>query len=324
MDNRGMTLIEVTVALVLFVFVFAILAYGINSAIKVMGKSVNIKNASQLSSSKIENNSIANPNAVTVAINNKNVNGNIYTATASSGGGGLESTVDYKVFIANPAQTTKTIPSVKLPAIDGTDAYLAGYGEVTYKNGTYSFTTNRQFIQTNGQFEEGTYLEIKDRLNGYVFGKAITNTTVNVSGIVSSNGTSGTIQYIRAVFFNNNIPFNFLSSGDNNNGSATYNVDFASIGEAATNTIYANNTQHLIFGSKTLIYLWGDITVKDKSENTAPNTLKKGYYLVPDGSSLDLVQAAYDNTQYNALTNAQVTSRDSITAILTGLGLTYY
>ncbi len=52
--NEGMTLVEVITALVLFTFVFMILLYGINMALKVMGNASAVNEATQKNASALE------------------------------------------------------------------------------------------------------------------------------------------------------------------------------------------------------------------------------------------------------------------------------
>ena len=256
-DNRGMTLMEVIVALMLFVFVFLILGYGINSALKVMGNANAINNATQSNASGLESlgTSLESSQKATLTplenkllINNCALNGKFETATTSKTNDGTSMTLT----LFQPAAPSATVPLPTLTAEPTTDKTVVVPSKGTEKensgNAYYSPDTdynNKTFISSQGQLigenEFGNWNGTYDSKYG-VLHKGVTSSQFTTTYVVNNTAN----KYLQQLFFINSEPFVF---SHNWTGGFVFSVDFIYIGNGNDKTLTTVETYYYEYGT---------------------------------------------------------------------------
>lgn len=250
LDNKGMTLLEVIVAFAIFAIAATILITGFGGALRVMGNSEAIKDASQKNASGLESpleiineagykvETLTEPGSLNVETGKGtfSIEGNYKIATANKKNDPSE-TMSMMLFDAKvlskpdpepePEPPSSGIPEV--PVLDNNDAY---FNPDTRKkeiikdpdNGSENEEDITYFSKFDGSFRQGQFdptgyyiTEVGENLHKGVITNSI---TVQWQMIVMPN------EHLRQMFFYNNNPLNFQAF----KGEALYVIDFLYLG----------------------------------------------------------------------------------------------
>lgn len=336
-DNRGMTLMEVIVALMLFVFVFLILGYGINSALKVMGNANAINNATQSNASGLESlgTSLESSQKATLTplgnkllINNCALNGKFETATTSKTNDGTSMTLT----LFQPAAPSATVPLPTLtaePASEGRVVVPTFESKKAYYSPDTTYTLS--FIHNDGMLDLGAGFN-NSGPNTYIsyygsdLGQGVVPGTMAVTWPVTSSQNAAST-YLPKLFFINTTPFTFRG----NSASISFAVKFLYLGDGTNdftlpfdiyytpeNYKFENYTFDSIQPDKfvlysynnnvdTILYLPSNMTLEAKansrwgeqmdSKYDKSITINSGYYKLPNNT--DLLSAVYNTTEHD-------------------------
>lgn len=322
-DNRGMTLIEVTVALVLFVFVFAILAYGMSGALKVMIQGNAVKDAGNNASTSLDLGVAPVDGSVTIGstsgLTNLELKSSLYKKEGTS-----------ERQVPDPSDTTKTTTSVvasttmmymdaasiaqaKAPKAPGKVAsnvltwkpYPPTIGDIPVENNSVLDTkglnvavdTMNNFtdiVQSDGKI----YNPPQNNLglhNNIEYDRIVFTSTTNFGG----NSTASSCGQL---FFLGNTDY-FSVNQSSQGVTSNYNTKFAYFnygifghknGDVYSEFILNNFTDSKgVSYDKVLIYFANDTKVQllNQNEKTVfkEYSIKAGFYLVPSGTDLLLV-----------------------------------
>jgi len=356
-DNRGMTLIEVTVALVLFVSVFTILAYGMSGALKVMNNANQVQNATESNTNglntiyeqlkKQDKTGLTPVTGLTNSITLKLANGTTsYTIPGSF------YDYDYKtndrslaLFDAFSSAALQQ-PTLPVPGITSEkNVSVPTSTKVAYfspdKTISKELFTPAGIIQT---WNFGSWSNTYDN----TYGKLHIGVTTQ-QFIISGHDINDDNEYLQELFFVNSTPFLFSGSGED--GIINYNILFMYIGEGddsndsnpvkiTVNTVYNSPTEFRSANKLTLngykgasnviLYLKNGLQLttsvtcyNDKNNSPAPQTkiLPAGYYIIPSGT--DILKAAYDDLTYTTFVNSYKTTYSVVSSQLIEMGIVF-
>lgn len=291
LDNKGMTLLEVIVAFAIFAIAATILITGFNGALKVMGNSEAIKDASQGNASGLEisGSPLDAIEGVTVEIlegdpdrisfGSYSISGVFRTATSNKKNDGMEMSLkmfepDTKVLVTPTVPTPE--PTTPKPTPDDPDA--PPYSE---KTGTAD-----NIFKNSGGFTG----EVMDG----EFGIGVIEKTVNF------NQNSGKTSYeyiLRQLLFLADPPFRY------NNANMIFDLDFLEIDNGfsydstSSEALYIKNqySPQKKNRGNILVYFKEDILIKDSKKKREDISIASGYYLVkvPEGKAdtgIDIVR----------------------------------
>lgn len=258
LDNKGMTLLEVIVAFAIFAIAATILITGFNGALKVMGNSEAIKDASQESASDIELELDGDKKLGTVITSNGyRLTGSFYIAeTAKKNNDGLS--VTQQSFVVD-ALTKPTAPEP--PEEEQKEPVI---GE------------NDQIFNINN----GKYTDEVAKENKYQIGK-ITQ-TVSFNHNSKENGEKCDLRQLYFETPENTPPFTFTGNAD-----MVFDLDYLVINNSfdagKAGALYVKNQYSPKESNKrsVLIYFPRDITIKhtEKKESISLE-VPSGYYLI--------------------------------------------
>lgn len=251
-DNRGMTLIEVTVALVLFVSVFAIMMFGMQGALKVMGVSNAIKEAGSESQSALELNNVT---PVVGNISFTGMNGDLsakvalYSKDTTKKSLNSNVTVNMKTLVAASSvdSNNKKVPLVTAtppnapsePVVTDATVNVPSYNEAYYAIGTNATQDERKakhqypydnYITLNtGTFVTAAFdgMAQQSDYNYQTFGKYLSSLTLTYTVPYTTHGTvQDKYQNLQALYFIKDVPFSCTS-----NGGIAYSLNFLYLGD---------------------------------------------------------------------------------------------
>jgi prepilin-type N-terminal cleavage/methylation domain-containing protein len=344
-DQRGMTLVEVVTALVLFAVVFLILFYGINSALKVMNNANAINNATQSNASGLETLGTTLQSKATLTnlsdrltIGDKAINGTFKKATTAKSNDNTE----MSLYLFDPIKLTGTVPTPVMPTpttpVEKT-VVVPAKGKAYYSPD--SDLNNITFLSSQGEYQQwqlsGTYSNKYGKL-----AIGVSTQQLKPQYLVKNLAS----EYLQQLYFLNSEPFVFTGDWD---GGFVYHVDFAYIGDGINNTVTTipvvyfkeNDGTYSIQGARSftiqsytsgqtaILYLPQDwnLTTKPVAGNGAgaPDvqtyTIAAGYYEIPVDVSIDFLKAAYDETARNTILSYKKSYSD-VKDRLTELGIT--
>lgn len=335
LDNKGMTLLEVIVAFAIFAIAAVILMSGFSIALRVMGNSNEIKEASQSNAGKLnvkdsgleDLESVKNSDLSTVEgplkiiqdadpANKKSfvIPGTFHIATSKD-----KTNMSLKLF--EPDTEALITPSVpipiekpatkdkvpKVPVKEDKDAYWTPDDRLS--SGNTFFANDGQFQDWNLKNEQWNKTEyIK---NYGVLNKGVVTSQINLTTTAGETKS----EYLQQLFFVAEEPF----TASKTDGKVVYNVNFVYFGGSKMTmalrynkdqSVVTQNTTSMKFNSFDtsknfmILYLEQDMAITvnyyDDSSNdlykTSIITLPKGYYELPNGT--DLFKVAYDATEY--------------------------
>lgn len=336
LDNKGMTLLEVIVAFAIFAIAATILISYFGGALRIIGNSNALKDASQKGTSDLEMSDLDSEEEKTLGKNVKKVSGNVkiwkdettynndtatsqymvsgnfFTATEKKNNDQTE--VLQQVFKpnANSGFTPKPIDPVD-PEIK--DINYPTENEAYYNSGQLSF----HFITPNtGNFDKSFFSEY-ERINKKSQMAGVVKNTESFQG--DGKGKRGEIvqepdSNIQQLYFVNDKPFAFGEQS----GKISYAVKLIYIGKTGNKTNITTNivlndegtdidrVNRFILNSyenaNTILYLPEDMVISAKviCYNPAVNkvynqvTLPKGFYSVPNDT--DLLEIVYDEKKH--------------------------
>ncbi|MEA5072558.1 MAG: type II secretion system protein [Eubacterium aggregans] len=335
-ENRGMTLIEVTVALVLFVFVFMILLYGINSALKVMGNAQAINNTTQSNVSKLESlgSSLEAEGAILtdlgdkLTIDGKAIAGTFKVATTKKSND--QTDLSLTLFQPKTPRNTPPLPSV-MPTPVPSDDKIVVVPSYESKKAYYSPDEGKSFFSNSGEIQTWLF-DHNPGWSAFYYERygALRKGVTTQSYFTNQNSNNPPFEYLQQLFFINEEPFKFQGGGTGS-GSYQFHLNFLYVGDNVKNTVTHVkfslqtgdvNSRHYVSslkiipydaGKPTIMYLpkpWElradpeDITVYNPP-NTPPTInpveLPAGFYEFPEGETVDILQAVYDEDKRNKI-----------------------
>ncbi|MDD2414788.1 MAG: prepilin-type N-terminal cleavage/methylation domain-containing protein, partial [Eubacteriaceae bacterium] len=250
----GMTLVEVIVALVLFVFVFMILLYGINSALKVMGNANAINNATQSDASKLEtlNSSLESSgkatltplgNALKITEDGKTytVAGQFKVATTQKTNDQTDLSLTY--FDSKKAAATKPVPTVgPVPTTSGDKAVVVpDPGTDANKDNKYyayySPDGDNTIMSGAGVFQTWLFNHNDGGWSAFYYGKygSLTKGVTTESYLTNENTENPRFEYLQQLYFINNEPFKFQGGGTQS-GIYGFYLNFLYVGTTDADT----------------------------------------------------------------------------------------
>lgn len=327
LDNKGMTLLEVIVAFAIFAIAATILITGFNGALKVMGNSEAIKDASQKNASglEIEGSPLDKIEGVAVEIlgsdpkqiefgKNKEykISGVFQTATSKKQNDQTEMSLkmfepDTKVLVTPmvPTPPKDEDREIKIPSNDRAYYDIGGILDVG------SFIT-----EAKGAFAQEIFNEYKNK--NFIF----KNGVVTKTQLFDSPSHQPATPYIENLYFSNSEPFRFGLSGmvsysvkflyignSDQESSFTFNINYkwdeSEIIKNGTNTFVLNSYDEK---KDTILYLPQKLTIKIKKHVDSSDKgivksviLFPGYYSIPNG--FDLLEIGYSEEKYNEFLN---------------------
>lgn len=342
LDNKGMTLLEVIVAFAIFAIAATILITGFNGALKVMGNSEAIKNASQGNASGLEiaGSPLDEIEGVTVDIlegdpdyisfGSYSISGVFRTATSNKKNDGMEMSLkmfepDTKVLVTPTVPTPSVIDEKKeLPIPNRENAY--------YNDRTQGINNQVFMTQSDGRFDASFFSEYQ-RIKGKTQIRGVVTETQKYPGNLEQGPNSN----VQQLYFIAENPMEFSDQS----GSISYAVKFLNIGNPDTKSStqikvnlvyqnpsqrtfqnrfvlksYENNLDTILYLPKDLI-LTTDVICYDDKQNTPifePKTIQAGYYRLPGNGTdgTDILKAAYDDNFFYKFKNEYKVSYNEI------------
>ncbi|CAK7013993.1 MAG: hypothetical protein EUB_01835 [Eubacterium sp.] len=328
LDNKGMTLLEVIVAFAIFAIAATILITGFNGALKVMGNSEAIKNASQGNASGLESplevieeegykvETLEEPKEIRVTINGSKylIKGKYKKATTTKTSDKMDMSMmlfvaDEQMSAPEPEKPTPPSSQDKIPTVpvkSDKDAYWTPDPDL--KSNNYNF-----YFNNDGRLETSSFNAWDS--NGYVktYGELYKGVITNQIALTTNAGEVNS-EYLQQLFFISEEPF--IGKMD---GKVKYNVEFmyldgnkmsiAQCFNRYTNAITQRTTSIKLSSfdtdnKTTILYLAQNMTItvncyyddNNSLYKTFVTVLPKGYYEVPNNT--DILKAAYEPVEY--------------------------
>ena len=362
LDNKGMTLLEVIVAFAIFAIAATILITGFNGALKVMGNSEAIKDASQKNASGLDVSgttfeqmeglkditSVTKDENTVLTFDGYKISGTLITATTAKTNDEME--MSLKMFEPNTeGLVTPTVPTPEPTA----DPNIVPKVEIPNKGGekgngyyTPDSDINDSFMDEAGRIKDEVFANTEWWKGAYVkkYGvleKGVVTTTLKPQYDVTHNAANS---YLQQLYLVNNPPVEFANV---NSGGIEFAVKFLYLGDKdinsnenikiTVNATYQNPTDTPFLNtfklnsysndSDTILYLAQDLVLStnvtcytnpEKAPKFKDRTIKKGFYLVPNGT--DILESAINDTIYNEL-NSYRRNYAEIKSLLDSLGV---
>lgn len=227
LDNKGMTLLEVIVAFAIFAIAATILITGFNGALKVMGNSEKIKNASQENTGKLnavgasaleefeglknseittipEKSSETTMLTLTFDKNKYAVPGRFYIATSTE-----KTDMDMKMF--QPDGKDLVTPTIDKPVKKGDctkEVEVPKRKEAYFNDSVDVGSMEGIFMYSDGNFHESAFTAV-DKILGTTFTKAVIEESFKFTGNELQKNPN---KHVQQFYFINKIPFVFSES----------------------------------------------------------------------------------------------------------------
>lgn len=323
-----MTLLEVIVAFAIFAIAATILITGFGGALRVMGNSEAIKDASQKNASGLESPLENIENVKVDILSNSGLNYKLGDHQFKIKGSFIQATTpksndqtEMSMLLFETEQNTKPIPTPvpnppedkvpKVPVKQDKDAYwnpdpdLGSYDKTYFNEDGTLKSSNFNSWDQNGYLKKYGVLQ-----------KGVVNSQIKLS----TNAQTVKSQYLQQLFFISEEPF---VAKDNLDGHIIYNVNFIYFsGNKMEMNLFYNESSKTISSrttsitlnsysndnSTTILYLAQEMAIKVYYYNDSSNQLygidikklPEGYYELPNGT--DILKAAYNEIEYTKYT----------------------
>lgn len=364
LDNKGMTLLEVIVAFAIFAIAATILITGFNGALKVMGNSEAIKDASQKNASGLESPLSAIEGVTVETLDGPGLNELSYKTES----GGHDFRIKGKFVQATTKKTNdqaemnmilfeaeKQTPPMPSPSVkpDGPVEINLPNREVAYYDDKTQYPYDTYVVNNTGVFNKSVFDTMakkgSDDPKVKPFGQYFQALVVDKAPNYPAHATvQGPYEPVQQIYFTSKVPMTFSS-----NGGISYAVRLCYLGskvsedniieikvtydkEKPENIVKEQETNQLIFNSyekknNTILYLPNQLTIKAECNNSPDGVqvkkvvLNAGYYSLPGNT--DLFETIYKESEKNKYFDSSQNGyyRPNITREeLEDLGITIY